>query len=100
MALQRTACLTLSATFVLSSSHVRLSRRVGALLSECDQVQQHVQLSIAAAAEPVTHLTRAGSLNGRHAGQGGNLGHAEAWPWHAQLGDQASRHDRLHAADA
>jgi hypothetical protein len=83
----------------LSPGHVRLSRRVGTFLSERDQVQQHVQPSIAAAAESVTHLTSARRLNGCHAGQGGDLRHAEAWSRHAEFGDQASSHDHLNAVD-
>jgi hypothetical protein len=95
--LECTAGFTRSAAFLLSTSHVGLSRSIAALLGESDQVQEHVQTAVAAPAKTMTHLTRAGGLNWRDTGQDCDLRYAEAWSRHAQLGDQAGGNNGLHA---
>ena len=97
VAFECTPGFTRSAAFLLSTSHVGLSRSIAALLGESDQVQEHVETAVAAPAKTMTHLTCAGGLNWRDTSQNCDLRYAEAWPRHAELGDQAGGNDGLHA---
>lgn len=99
VAFERTACLTWRTTLSLATSHVRLCRCVGALLSQGDEVQPHVEAPIPSAAESVLHRARTGGLDGGHASEYGDLWHTEARPRQAEFGDQPASDDRLYAGD-
>jgi hypothetical protein len=96
---QRTSSFTRGAALLLSTSHVRLSRRVSAFLGQRNEVQQHVEATIATPTETVPNLTRAGNLDGCSACEHGDLRHAEAGPGSPEFGDQPGSDDRLHASD-
>jgi len=99
VALQGTASFALGATFVLSTSHVRLSRCVGALLSQGDEIQQHVEAAVPSTVETVLHPACTGGLDGCDAGQYSDLRYAEARARQTELGDQPGGYDRLDAGD-
>jgi hypothetical protein len=83
----------------LSTSHVRLSRCIGTLLGEGDEVEQHVEVAVTSAAETVLHPGCTRSLDGRHASECCDLWHTEARTGQAKLGAQPGRDDRLYARD-
>jgi hypothetical protein len=99
VALQRTTSFTWRTALLLPTSHVRLSRRVGALLGQGDEVQQHIQTAVTSAAETVLHTACAGRLNGRDASEYSDLWHTKARARRAKLGDQAGSYDWLDAGD-
>src|SRR5262249_33502327 len=99
VALQGTTRLTWCTTFLLSTSHVRLSRCISTLLSQGDEGQEHVEVPVTSAAETVLYRACTGGLNGRNASKYSDLRHTEAWARHAELGDQASSDDRLNSGD-
>src|SRR5205809_3847500 len=87
----RFTCCT---AFLLSTSHVRLSRYVGAFLCPSDEVKQHVQAAVASAAEAVLDPACAGGLDRGHASEYRDLRHTEARARHSQFGDQPGSDDR------
>jgi hypothetical protein len=84
---------------LLSTSHVGLSRCVGALLRQGNEVKQHIEATISPAAETVLHRARTGRLDRSHASQHSDLRHTEARSRHAEFGDQPGSNDRLYAGD-
>ena len=86
VALQGTTSFTCCTTFLLSACHVHLSWCVSALLSQGDEVEQHVEVAVPSAAEAVLYRACTGGFDGSHASEYSDLRHTEAWARQADAG--------------